>query len=74
MSAVKENTFNVIFYDRREYKMENKNLWNNFLKSGSINDYLTFVSTRKENETGEGNRSPIYNGGFGDKGNERGGE
>ena len=54
--------------------MENKNLWNSFLKSGSINDYLTFVSTRKENEISEGNRSPLYNGGFGNKGNERGGE
>lgn len=54
--------------------MENENLWNNFLKSGSINDYLTFVSTRKENETGERNTGSFYNGGFGDKGNERRGE
>lgn len=54
--------------------MENENLWNNFLKSGSIDDYLSFVSTRKENGTGEGNTGSLYNGGFGNKGNERGGK
>ena len=54
--------------------MENENLWNNFLKSGSISDYLTFVSTRKENEAGGRESVPFYNRGFSDKGNERGGE
>ncbi|MEE1239688.1 MAG: hypothetical protein UHO61_07180 [Acutalibacteraceae bacterium] len=54
--------------------MENENLWNNFLKSGSIDDYLTFVSTRKEYEVSGREGSPFYNGGFGDKGDERGGE
>lgn len=54
--------------------MENENLWNNFLKSGSISDYLTFVSTRKEKEFCGRESVPIYNRGFSDKGNERGGE
>ena len=54
--------------------MENEKSWENFLKSGSVSDYLTFVNSRKENETGEGIRDAFYNRGFGDKGNERGGE
>lgn len=54
--------------------MENENLWNNFLKSGSISDYLTFLSTRKEKELSGRESVPFYNGGSGDKGNERGGE
>ena len=54
--------------------MENENLWNNFLKSGSISDYLTFASLRKENEVSGRESVPLYNRGFSDKGNERGGE
>lgn len=54
--------------------MENENLWNNFLKSGSVSDYLTFASTRKEKEVSGRDIVPFYNGGLGDKGNERGGK
>lgn len=54
--------------------MENENLWNDFLKSGSVSDYLTFVNLRKENEVSGRESVPLYNRGFGDKGNERGGE
>lgn len=54
--------------------MENEKSWENFLKSCSVSDYLTFVNSRKENGTGEGIRDAFYNRGFGDKGNEHGGE
>ena len=54
--------------------MENEKSWENFLKSGSVSDYLTFVNSRKENGTGEGIREAFYNRGFDDKGNEHGGE
>ncbi len=54
--------------------MEIEKSWEKFLKSGSVNDYLTFVNSRKEHEISEGSRDAFYNRGFGDKGNERWGE
>ncbi len=54
--------------------METEKSWEKFLQSGSINDYLTFVNSRKENEIIEGIRDAFYNRGIGDKGNERGRE
>ncbi|MBQ2286326.1 MAG: hypothetical protein U0K18_04385 [Acutalibacteraceae bacterium] len=54
--------------------MKTDNFWNDFLKSGRIDDYLTFVNSRKENGTSERDCKSFYNRGTGDKGNESGGE
>ena len=54
--------------------MEIEKSWEKFMRSGSVNHYLSFVNSRKEHEISEGNRDALYNRGFGNKGNERGRE
>lgn len=54
--------------------MKTENFWNDFLKSGRVDDYLNFVNSRKENGTGERDCESFYNRGTGYKRDEGGGE
>ena len=54
--------------------MKTDEYWNDFLKSGRVDDYLSFVNSRRESFFGERNTEPNYNRGTGDKGNEVRGE
>ena len=53
--------------------MECNNYWNNFLKSGSVADYLTYLSSKENNES-DTIADEIYRRGFSNKGNECGRE
>ncbi len=45
--------------------------WTRFIKSGKVEDYLTYVNSCKEQEIG-GNTNSFYNTRLGNKGNECG--
>ena len=48
--------------------------WNNFIKSGSVADYLTYVNSCKEKNIFDGATNTFHCGGLGNKGNECRGE
>lgn len=54
--------------------MDTQKLWNRFIKSGKIGDYLVFVNSCKEKEIIEGCSNKVYNQSFGYKGNGNRGE
>ncbi len=54
--------------------METEKNWIKFIKSGKVADYLQFVNSVKEKDLRDGTANTVYNGRFGNKGNERGGE
>ena len=47
--------------------------WNKFIKSGKVEDYLSYVNSCKEQEI-SGNTNSFYNTRLGNKGTERGGK
>jgi hypothetical protein len=54
--------------------MESEKNWLRFIKSGKVNDYLSYVNSCKENEINGGFRDTVHHRGLGNKGNECGGE
>ena len=54
--------------------METEKNWIRFIKSGKVNDYLSYVNSCKEKEINGGFWDTVHHRGLGNKGNERGGE
>ncbi len=48
--------------------------WTRFIKSGKVEDYLTYVNSCKEQEIFGGNTNSFYNTRLGNKGTECGGK